>query len=99
MRAGKFRLNQSSDHVHGGPLRREDQVDAHSARHLRQSGDRFFHVVGVHHHQVGQLVDHNDQVWKRFVLGLFQTVEQRRRVFLLERAVVLVDVSHAALRQ
>ncbi len=33
------------------------------------------------------------------MLGLFQFVEERERLLLLERAVVLVDVSHAALGQ
>src|SRR6266852_2300551 len=74
-------------------------MDAHGARHLRQARDGFFHVVGVHHHQVGQFVDDDDQVGKRFVLAFFDAVEERKRLRLLERAIVLVDVAYAALRQ
>ena len=74
-------------------------MDAHGARHLRKAGDGLFYVVGVHHHQVGQLVDDDDEIGKRLVLGLFDIVEEGKRLFLLERAIVLVDVADAALRQ
>ena len=55
-------LDQPGDDVHRRPLRREDQVDADGARHLRQARDRFFDFVAGDHHQVGQLVhDHDDE--------------------------------------
>ena len=78
-------------------MRRENQMNAYGARHLRKARDGFFHVVGVDHHQVGQLVDNDDEVGKRLVFGLFDIVEQRKRLFLLECAVVLVDIANAAL--
>ncbi len=74
-------------------------MDTHGARHLRQPRDGFLHVVGVDHHQVRQFVDHDDQVGKRFVLAFFNVLEKRERLRLLERAVVLVNVAHPALRQ
>ena len=51
-------------------------MNAHSARHLREPRDGFFHVVSVYHHQVSQFVDDDDQVGKRLVLRLFDIVEQ-----------------------
>ncbi len=46
-----------------------------------------------------EFVNHNDHVGQRLVLAFLHIVEQRERLRLLERAVVLVDVTHAALRQ
>jgi len=74
-------------------------VNAHRARHLREPRNRFFHVVCVHHHQVRQFVDDDHQVGKRFVLALLHIFKERKRLLLLERPVVLIDISHAALRQ
>ena len=73
-------------------------MDADGAGHLREARDRFFHVAGVDHHQVGQLVDDDDDVGQRLVLGVLGFVEERERLALLERAVVLIDVADAALR-
>src|SRR5882762_4897859 len=44
-------------------------MDTDGAGHLRQASDGLFDVVGVHHHQVGQFVDHNDQVGKGLVFA------------------------------
>jgi len=80
-------------------LRGENQVDTHGARHLCETRDGLFHVVGVHHHQVGQLIDHDDQVGSGLCSVFFEIVEERERLLPLESAVVLVDVSNTALRQ
>ena len=40
-------------------------MNSHRPRHLRQSGNRFLHRLGLHHHQVGQLVDDDHDVGKR----------------------------------
>ncbi len=68
-------------------------MNAHGARHLRQPGDGFFHVAGIEHHQVGQLVDDDDNVRNRLVFGVF--FEQTRRAILFEQAVVLIDIAYA----
>ena len=55
-------LDQAGDHIHAGPLRGDDQMNAGGARHLRQTADRLFRFVGSQHHQVGQLVDDDHDV-------------------------------------
>ena len=39
-----------------------DQVDAGGARLLRQARDQLLDLLADHHHQVGQLVDDDDDV-------------------------------------
>ena len=58
----EIRLDQAGDHVDAGTLRREHQVHADGARHLRQARDGFFDVGAFQHHQVGQLVDQDQNV-------------------------------------
>ena len=58
-------LDQAGDDVHRRPLRRQNQVDADGARHLRQPADRFLDLVAGHHHQVGELVDDDDDEGQR----------------------------------
>ena len=74
----EVRLDQSGDDVDRRPLRRQHQVNADRARHLRQSRDRLFDVAAVEHHQVGQFVDDDDDVGKRPLFA--GIVEQARRV-------------------
>src|SRR5208283_1595980 len=95
----EVRLDQSGNHIHRRPLRCQNQVDPHRARHLRQSRDRLLNIVRVHHHQIRQLVNDDDQIGKRLVLALLHILKQRKRLLLLEGPVVLVDVPHPALRQ
>ena len=57
-------LDQSGDHVDRS-LGRQNQVNADRARHLCEPCDRLFHVAGIEHHQVGQLVDDDDDVGNR----------------------------------
>jgi hypothetical protein len=35
-------------------------VDAHRAGHLGEAHDRFFNLATGNHHQVSQLIDHDD---------------------------------------
>ena len=56
------RLDHAGDHVGARALGGEHQVDAHGARLLRQPDDRVLHVGGRDHHQVGELVDHAQDV-------------------------------------
>ena len=48
-----------------GRLRREHEVDADRARLLREADDRVLDVGGRDHHQVGELVDHAEDVRQR----------------------------------
>ena len=61
----KIRLNRAGDDVDRGTLRRHDEVDAGGARHLRQTLDRALDVLASDHHQVGHLVDDDDDVGQR----------------------------------
>ena len=90
---GNVGLDKAGNHVHAGPLRSQDEMNAHGARHLRQARDGFLNVGAVQHHQVGQLVDDDDDVRQRLLL--FALVKERRHD-ALEELVVLVDVAHAA---
>ena len=65
MRVGEVRLDRAGDDVDGRALRRHDQVDAGGARHLREALDGAFDVLAGDHHQVGHLVDDDDDVGQR----------------------------------
>ena len=87
-------LDEPGDDVDRRPLRRENQVDADGARHLREPRDRLLDLVAGDHHQVGQLVDDDDDEGQR--LGRLAVL--RRPLFgdrLLDVAVVLLDVPDA----
>jgi hypothetical protein len=58
-------LDRAGDDVDRGALRCHDQVDAGGARHLRQPLDRAFDLLAGDHHQVGHLVDDDDDVRHR----------------------------------
>ena len=96
---GEIGFDQAGDDVHRRPLRGEDQVDAHRASHLRQARDGFLDAVGIHHHQVGQFVNHDHDVGKRAMLFFLGVFKERKRLPFLECAVVLLDIAHAALRE
>ena len=63
-------LDRAGDDVDGGPLRRHDDVDAGGARHLRQALHGAFDVLAGDHHQVGHLVDDDDDEGHRLELQL-----------------------------
>ena len=66
-------LDRAGDDVDRRTLRRHDEVDAGGARHLRQTLHGAFDVLAGDHHQVGHLVDDDDDVGHRLeveVLGL-----------------------------
>ena len=67
-------------------------MDADGARHLRQTRDRFLDIVAVQHHQVGQLVDDDDDVGNRAVVGLLGCKQAGR---VVEQRVVAGDVADA----
>ena len=60
--ARDVRLDDAGDDVGARRLRGDDEVNAGRARHLRDARDRAFHVGRRGLHQVGQLVDDDDDV-------------------------------------
>ena len=62
IRDGTLALIMPGDHVDARALRREHEVDAHRARLLGQPDDRVLDVGRRDHHQVGELVDHAQDV-------------------------------------
>ena len=83
MRARDVRLDQPGDDLDRWALRGDDEVDAGGARELGDAGDRGLDLVGADHHQVGQLVDDDDDV-------------RHPRLAGPQRLVVAGDVAHAA---
>ena len=81
------RLDHSRDHVDRRALRCENEVDSDCPALLRETDDCVLDLLRAHHHQVRQLVDHDEQVR---VLGL---------AALPERAVRLGQVPRAHLAQ
>ena len=53
-----------------GRLGREHEVDADGAGLLREADDRVLDVGGRDHHQVGELVDHAEDVRQRRLAAL-----------------------------
>jgi hypothetical protein len=73
-------------------------MHADGARHLRQAGDAFFDIGPFQHHQVGQLVDQNQDVRNFFQLVYFRFIlEQAARLGLNlpHFFVELIDVADA----
>src|SRR5262249_40365120 len=59
---GDVRLDQAGQDVDRGPLGGDDQVDAGGAAHLGEAAEEGFDLVGGGHHQVGELVEDDDEV-------------------------------------
>ena len=76
-----------------GPLGREHEVDAGGAGQLRDPHDRVLDVARCHHHQVGELVDDDEQVRVR----RDDPLAARGRLHLAgpDRLVEVVDVPEA----
>ena len=71
----EIRLDRAGDDVDRGALRRHDEVDAGGARHLGEALDRAFDVLAGDHHQVGHLVDDDDDVGQRLERHLLLLVD------------------------
>ena len=69
-------LDRAGDDVDRRPLRRQDHVQAGGARHLRQPLHRAFDVLAGDHHQVGHLVDDDDDVGQRLEIELLVLVDR-----------------------
>ena len=69
-RAGMFALMTPVMTFDRRPLRRDDQVDAHRAGLGRDAVDRLLDVARRDHHQVGELVDDDEDERQPLVLAL-----------------------------
>ncbi len=82
------RLDKTGDDVDRRALGRNDEVHPRRARHLRQPHDGILHLVGGSHHQVGQLVDHNEDLRLRL-----------QRVALPRQLVIRLQIAHVVVRK
>jgi len=76
MRVGKFALMVPGDDVDRRALRRQDDVDAGGARHLRETLDGALNVLAGDHHEVGHLVDDHHQIGQRLEIEIFLLVDR-----------------------
>ena len=72
-----------------GRWSREHQMNADCARHLGEAGDGFFDVSAVEHHEVGELVDDDDDVGQRLLVDIVEEVFGA----VFEELVELIDVA------
>ena len=63
--AGNVRLDEAGDDVDRRALRGKNQMQARSARLLRQTRDELLDLLADDHHQIGELIDHHDHVGQR----------------------------------
>ena len=73
-------LDRAGDDVDRGALGRHDQMDAGGARHLGQALDRALDVLAGDHHQVGHLVDQDDDVGQLLERELLVLVDRLARL-------------------
>ena len=83
-------LDDAGDDVDGRALRREDEVNARGTRELRDALDRRLDVARRDEHEVGELVDDDEQVGVRRELAL--AVGRQLHLARAHRLVELVDV-------
>ncbi len=76
MRVGKLALMVPVMTSTDWALRRRDQVDAGRARHLRQALHRALDLLAGDHHQVGHLVDDDDDIGHGLKLEDFVLVDR-----------------------
>ena len=72
-------LDRAGDDVDRGALGGHDQMDAGRARHLGEALDRAFDVLAGDHHQVGHLVDDDDDIGHRRQVHRLALLDRRRR--------------------
>ena len=109
---GDVRFDQAGHDVGGRTLRGDDQVDARRARELRDAADGELHLLADVHHEVGKLVDDDDDVGQ-FLLKVRGNLRPIERVLggalpcgrgglgvsvgFLDLGVVLADIARAHL--
>ena len=90
-------LDQPGDDVDARTLRGEHQVDACRPCELRDADDRILDVARGNHHQVGELVDNDEQI--RIGLDLALAAGQWRDLAILNSLVELIDMPVTEVRQ
>ena len=65
-------------------------MNPNGASHLRQACDRFFDIGTIEHHQVGELIDDDDDVGQGFLIDIFEEI----LAAMFEQLVELIDVAH-----
>ena len=63
--ARNVRLDEAGDDVRGRTLRRDDEVEADRSGELGDPADQILDLPRRDHHQVGELVDDDDDVGQR----------------------------------
>ena len=84
--ARDVRLHEAGDDIGRRALRRNDEVHTRSAAHLRHAADALLHLFGGAEHEVGQLVDDDDDLRQRLPVG-----------FVLLQGVVACQIAHLRL--
>ena len=89
------RLHDAGDDVRRGALGRNDKVHARGARLLRNAADRGLDLLGRDHHQVGQLVNHNDNLRQHLILlGIAALLLLCLGLFRAHQVVVADQIAH-----
>ena len=64
---GHIGFDQTRNHINAGALGGQNQVNARGAGFLRQARNQLFDFFADHHHQIGQLVDDDDDMRQRLL--------------------------------
>ena len=57
---GNIRLDDAGDHIHGGALRGDDEVNPRRARNLRDTRNHHFRIAPeLPHHEIRKFIDHD----------------------------------------
>ena len=63
-------LDDAGDHIDGRALRRHDKMDARSTALLRKALDQHLDFLTNRHHQIGQFVNDQNNLWQDLVIEL-----------------------------
>ena len=91
---GDVGFDDAGDHLSGGALGGENQMDPDGAGHLRDAGDGGLDVGARHHHQVGKFIDDRDDEGHLLRDG---SVERGFEVFIDFSVIKGADVAQAEL--
>src|SRR5690606_11757994 len=64
---GEVCLYNTGNNVHGWALRRDNEVYADSTSQLREARNRSFYLLARRHHQIGKLIDNEDDIGQESV--------------------------------
>ena len=67
-------LDQTGDHIDGRALGGNNQVNTNGARHLRQATNMFLDFFRRGHHQVGHLINNDNNVGQRLLAAFGQVL-------------------------